>query len=196
MKRCWKCKTEKSLNDFGKDSKRFDFKNPMCKLCVNAASAAWVKANAAKRKAVCAEYRANNTEKCREAYRQWFANDPVNARAVTREWAKNNKANCNAYKAKWRAKNHTKIAEIGLMRRSADGSHTGAEIENLMLKQRCKCVYCKKSLKREFHKDHIVPLKNGGSNSIDNIQLLCPTCNLSKGAKDPIDYAQQEGLLL
>jgi 5-methylcytosine-specific restriction enzyme A len=31
--------------------------------------------------------------------------------------------------------------------------------------------------------DHIVPLASGGSNDLDNLQLLCGHCNLSKGAK-------------
>jgi 5-methylcytosine-specific restriction endonuclease McrA len=46
------------------------------------------------------------------------------------------------------------------------------------------------------HVDHILPLALGGDNRRKNIQLLCPTCNLSKGAHHPIDHAQRNGLLL
>lgn len=31
--------------------------------------------------------------------------------------------------------------------------------------------------------DHIVPLARGGSNELDNLQILCWHCNTSKGAK-------------
>jgi 5-methylcytosine-specific restriction endonuclease McrA len=41
-----------------------------------------------------------------------------------------------------------------------------------------------------------MPLKAGGTNDILNIQLLCKPCNLSKGAKHPIDFMQQRGFLL
>lgn len=33
--------------------------------------------------------------------------------------------------------------------------------------------------------DHIVPLARGGSNELDNLQILCWHCNTSKGAKCP-----------
>lgn len=102
---------------------------------------------------------------------------------------------------RWAEKNSEKIAAHARNRRTrkmqADGSHTDAEILSLYSKQKGKCVYCKTSLEREYQADHIIALINGGSNYIENIQLLCPACNRSKGAKDPIEWAQEKhGLLL
>jgi 5-methylcytosine-specific restriction endonuclease McrA len=37
---------------------------------------------------------------------------------------------------------------------------------------------------KNFHVDHIVALANGGAEwDLDNLELSCPLCNLSKGAK-------------
>lgn len=44
-----------------------------------------------------------------------------------------------------------------------------------------KCVKCGKKEKLEF--DHIIPVVEGGSNTERNIQLLCESCNRSKGKK-------------
>ena len=35
----------------------------------------------------------------------------------------------------------------------------------------------------EMHIDHIIPRKVGGDHSMDNLQVLCKSCNLRKGAK-------------
>lgn len=62
--------------------------------------------------------------------------------------------------------------------------------------QSWRCACCGVSIKKNRHVDHIVPLKRGGSHSASNIQLLCPQCNLSKAAKDPIEFMQQRGFLI
>lgn len=56
-------------------------------------------------------------------------------------------------------------------------------------RDRGKCTFCQKDLtgllspQFDSHMDHIIPLANGGINDVSNLQLLCASCNLSKGAK-------------
>lgn len=46
------------------------------------------------------------------------------------------------------------------------------------------CHHCKAPLDfQNFHVDHFVALRNGGSNEDDNLVASCAPCNLSKGAK-------------
>lgn len=62
--------------------------------------------------------------------------------------------------------------------------------------QRWKCAACRESLKNGYHVDHIVALAMGGEHKQSNLQLLCPTCNVRKSAKDPIDFMRARGFLL
>ena len=78
----------------------------------------------------------------------------------------------------------------------AKGSHTYNDIENILIFQKNKCVICKVSIKKKYHVDHVIPLSRGGSNDKDNIQLLCPSCNMSKGAKEQTTFIQERGYLI
>lgn len=47
-----------------------------------------------------------------------------------------------------------------------------------------KCAICGKSFDfKEMHGDHIVPWSKGGKTTMDNLQMLCTTCNLKKSNK-------------
>jgi 5-methylcytosine-specific restriction endonuclease McrA len=69
------------------------------------------------------------------------------------------------------------------------------QIKDLYEKQCGRCAICRKKLKK-YHIDHIKPLSRGGAHEIKNFQLLCPTCNLTKRATDPITHMQKLGFLL
>lgn len=68
-------------------------------------------------------------------------------------------------------------------------------VEKLMRLQRGKCANCHKKLTAP-QIDHVLPVSRGGSNTDDNVQLLCGFCNRRKHAKDPIAFAQEQGRLL
>jgi 5-methylcytosine-specific restriction endonuclease McrA len=82
------------------------------------------------------------------------------------------------------------------LKRSAGGTHTASQIRALWEKQKYKCPYCKVSIRKKYHIDHVIALAIGGTNGIDNIQLLCPTCNMRKHTKDHFTFARQHGLLI
>lgn len=66
---------------------------------------------------------------------------------------------------------------------------------SLFLSQQGQCAFCLTPLGTGFHLDHIVPLSRGGLHDDSNLQLLCPPCNMSKGARDPVEFAQAHGRL-
>ncbi len=66
-----------------------------------------------------------------------------------------------------------------------------ADIDKILERQHWKCAMCGKPLKPgRFHIDHKVPLALGGSNSIRNLQALCPDCHHIKTKQDRKKIAQ------
>ena len=57
-----------------------------------------------------------------------------------------------------------------------------------------KCALCGKVLvsKSECHFDHIFAYAKGGKSTLDNCQILCSVCNLSKSDKDMHDFLLEE----
>lgn len=128
-------------------------------------------------------WRENNRDRMREFVTNWREANRDLFRKICREWVRNNKDKVHAQRAR---------------RQSAEGSFLQSDISEIMAQQKGRCAMptCRVKLRPDFHVDHIIPIKRGGSNWRRNIQLLCPICNAKKGARDPIDHARCEGLLL
>lgn len=48
---------------------------------------------------------------------------------------------------------------------------------------------------QSFHVDHKLPIARGGTDAFSNLQLLCPPCNQSKGAKTMQQWMKFKGRL-
>jgi len=59
-------------------------------------------------------------------------------------------------------------------------------------RDRGKCACCGR-MSRKWEHDHIVPLKDGGSHALDNIQTLCVPCHKAKTAREAIARASRRG---
>jgi hypothetical protein len=115
------------------------------------------------------------------------------------DWSKNNLDKVRTYHKMWARNNPEKAKASSHRKRAAklkcQNNFTPKDVLRILHSQKNKCAYCKKRL-TVYHIDHINPLIKGGTNEARNIQLLCQSCNCSKGARDPIYHAQTLGMLL
>ena len=140
-------------------------------------------------KAIQKAYREANLEKVR-------ARDRAKAKALNKAHPEKGRAYARAYAAAHpemrRATKNTRRAR----KLNSPGQHTAAETSALFERQGKRCICGVKLNTKNRHLDHIRALSRGGSNDISNLQWLCAPCNLSKHAKDPIEWAQENGRLL
>jgi len=82
--------------------------------------------------------------------------------------------------AKWGGESKAAaMRSVRLAEARALGTHTAEEWAALVEVCASLCVRC--GADGRLFKDHIVPIYQGGSDSIENLQPLCPSCNSSKG---------------
>jgi 5-methylcytosine-specific restriction endonuclease McrA len=61
-----------------------------------------------------------------------------------------------------------------------EGSYTNEEWQTLLEKYDNKCICCGKG-DEDLTADHVIPIAEGGTDFITNIQPLCQSCNSRKG---------------
>lgn len=148
------------------------------------ARAKWRKANEQRRREYNAEYRAKNAEKVQISSIKYRLKNAEQIRARGRDYYRKNPFAFRAAKARRRAR------LIGL------NQHVSAEqIRQLCVEQDWECKSCFSDIREKYHVDHIIPLSRGGLNTIENIQILCPTCNLRKNDSLPHEWERRKMLI-
>lgn len=162
MKICLACQTEKALTEYGRRACSKDGLMPVCRPCISSR-------NKARRVA--------DPERQRAIFRAWYHRDPSHARRLRDESRRRNLETDLAKSARKRARANGR-----------EGKFTAEEWKELKARHGHRCLACRKTEPAiKLQADHIVPLTKGGSNSIDNIQPLCGSCNKSKRQRE-IDY--------
>ena len=143
-------------------------------------------------------FRERINARLRDYYRQVMA-DPERKKAsrgksreYAREWARRQSANPD-YKAAFNARRRMKYASDPDTRKRAsmhnrlhgkwDRSVNRQSVAVVFQAQKGKCACCQTNISNGYHLDHIMPRAQGGQSRIDNLQLLCARCNISKGSR-------------
>lgn len=153
-------------------------------------SLTWSKAyrldNPEKMLAYSRKHFAANPEKRREACRKWRARHPDSKSAESKAWFAAHPENRKAYEHARRARKH-----------GNGGTYTPEDIQRLLEVQHNRCAGCAKGFckSRPYTVDHVAPISRGGSNNPENLQLLCKSCNSSKNALSPDEWAKSIGKL-
>jgi 5-methylcytosine-specific restriction endonuclease McrA len=140
-------------------------------------------------------------QKQREKTAAYFKAHPERLKANNAKRRREKAEQTKAYQKEWFAKNKERRIVYQQNRRkralAAGGRLSHGIRAKLMVLQRGMCACCKCDLsKTEMNLDHVMPLALGGTNSDENVQLLCRTCNNQKYCKHPIDFMQEKGFLL
>lgn len=181
MKNCTKCGQDKPLDDFHNDKSKKDGKRPNCKLCHNTQIMDAYRVDPSVRLARAKDYyekhhdeiraKANASPATLEATRKRRRENPDKVREAARRWADKNKD-------KVREWHKVQMSR----RRAQSGCHSVPEWRALLKQCNHKCVGCG-CQPDMLERDHIIPVSQGGSDNISNIQPLCGTCNKRKGVQ-------------
>lgn len=150
------------------------------------------------------EYAIANKEKIKERRAEIYASNPEVVRERVNKYRVANLEKVKKAKAEYRIKNPEKVKALAIVSshgrrarlKAAAGKLSRDIFQRLVVLQMGRCACCRVALlSAKPHLDHVIPLAAGGSNSDDNVQLLCSDCNLSKGKKDPVQFMQERGFL-
>lgn len=177
---CTKCRTKKWFSDNAEHLKDFRKKyREENKEKIAKTTERWRQKNIERLKIKAKEKRLNQLEELKEKERNKSA-----------KYRETHRKECNERISNWKKKNKPLLRVYRQRRRVRTGKRDfSAKLYNELLeRQNYKCVYCFKDITEVNSFDHIIPIVRGGDNSPENLQLLCPFCNTSKGSKNHEEF--------
>lgn len=145
----------------------------------DAARKRWKDANPEKERAHQKRYYKSNSKKVIENARRWGEANPEKKKEYAKQWRKSHPEE----RIAWEQARRARISGNG-------GKFTPREWKDLCNYYGNKCLCCGRS-DLKLTADHVIPIKLGGVNSIENLQPLCKSCN-SKKNTHTIDYRKNE----
>lgn len=208
LKRCTKCGDDKPLDQFYRKQSAKDGLQSRCKDCHRIWWRGYGYQYEQDRRQRDPEYNQKWLEYKRRKDQEWRESNPDKVQRDARETAQRRssdpvlRAKYTQYEREHRQKRQRAdpafhqhlmgIAKEGQQRRRArladvGGSYTTAEWNRLCTYFDHRCLCCGEQ--RPLTVDHVTPITKGGSNTINNLQPLCGSCNSRKHNK-VIDYRQ------
>jgi 5-methylcytosine-specific restriction endonuclease McrA len=187
LKTCVNCNTEKDNAEFHKNSKAKDGLYSWCKICAAARGKEYKEKNKEKHAAQSKAWRENNRAHRQKMMLAWRTKNKDTILLYEAEYRKNNPEKRRAAVASWQKRNPLQRRVNESIRRARikgnGGAFTVGDIKRMELEQDWLCNHCNADISNGYHIDHKMPVARGGSSSPQNLQLLCQTCNESKGAR-------------
>jgi len=153
---------------------------------------AWRLKYPGRRNASDKKYRDNHKEQQRIAYAKCYnaKKDFYKERVV--KWRKEHQDAIKVIDKRYRENNMDKVLTRNGNRRAtlalALGTYANEEWVELKYSYLGICPYCGEKIVGATHRDHVVPISRGGSNSIDNIVPCCAPCNYKKNDRPLIVF--------
>lgn len=69
---------------------------------------------------------------------------------------------------------------------------TALQKRSIASEQDYKCAICDELLPLWWQVDHIIPLSQGGPDTLENLQVLCSNCHASKTAREVLNLLNDE----
>ncbi len=177
----------------------------------------WRLKNKEKMASYRAKWESNNPEKAKATKQKWTTENKEKLKVINKAWHKRNKKARNEYASKYYAEHKEEIRvrkakyaqEHPEMLRKSERARRATQLEvaeyftpkmeglvRSVWDNRCAiCGRKKRPDERRFPIDHWLPLSKGHALSLSNAVLMCPQCNIKKGAKYPCEVYSEETVI-
>lgn len=170
MKTCASCERRLPHSEFHQNRCRHDGLSTYCKDCEGKRGRAHYRENKGKYLTRVAAYRQTRKDWLKNYGKEWARNHSAQRYASHKKWMRAHPENSKQHLANQRAN-----------RRGAPGKVTSEQWDSIKKKFGYRCPSCGLGEPAiSLQRDHIIPIRLGGANTVDNLQPLCSRCNSRK----------------